>query len=116
MALLLNLEPFEFSPNNDNIQQHCQVSVYDTNDEYYVIDIGWDDGQSCPVIITEDVCHRVYAQDMQNHLVTVRNILEKLNINYSNRVLRWCLIDANINNIIDTPVRDTVLCQVDILP
>lgn len=108
------LTPFNSQDWHNHIHQRCQ-SIYYNPPHNVIIDIMWDDAYNCPLIQTNNTFYHVKSYNHLNTSITLRDCFYA--ILYQNKFFEITYPTPsihNIHNILDTPVIDSIICQLQI--
>lgn len=110
--------PFYIIPiqqiNYDTIIQKCQATYAPNNDE--IIEINWDTQLNCPIIIRDNESYHIQRITGNTQDITLRESFKAMNLTYHFNDLVFSLSwsPRNIDNILDTPVKEIQLAQLTI--
>jgi hypothetical protein len=110
--------PFYIIPiqhiNYDVITQKCQATYISANSE--IIEICWDNQLNCPIVIRDNESYHIQMMNYDTHNITLKETFRAMNLTqyFNDLVFSLSWQSRNIDNILDTPVKELPLTQLTI--
>lgn len=103
--------------NWEDIEQRCQTSVIQAQAQR-VVEIWWNNSARCPLIQNNGSYYYVRSiQEVLDLLITIRDCFRAIGLVEAEFVLTWPWnVDLNVENVIDTPVVNAPVCQMNVYP